>query len=282
MLTMLTNTFAKGDINALTSKLLHSSCWQQHNVKHYGEDQLRSIPQNWLATAGRRNVVASQLVEQDGHMAINLTLSADDNNHAINYTFWLETNGEFIKSAVAMIDTPALAKATGQDEESLIKMLPTPDAQVIVDYDQQDHLQNELAIPSHIASLNADVALLLDAWWSIWAKSQLASIDELYDAKATIQLPGVEATQDANGLFNFVLAKYNRLSRVFAQLEHVLADDNRIAIKWYLDGDENGQRIRVPMLTMLTLQQGKIAHELTTTDVLAFQKRYPKSFLFHG
>ncbi|TLU66904.1 nuclear transport factor 2 family protein [Thalassotalea litorea] len=282
MLTALTNTFAKGDIQALANKLLHSTCWQQHNVKHYGEDQLRSIVQNWLATMGRSDVVASQVIKQDSQIAANLTFRHTTTNVDINYTFWLESNGEVIKSIVAMIDTPALALATGQDEATLTQMLPDADALIIADYDQQDHLQGELAIPSTISALNADLASLLDSWWSIWSKNQLAAIDTVYDANAAIKLPGNETQVNSSDLFDFVLARLTRLSRAFAQLEQVLVDGEQVAIKWYLDGDENGQRVRVPMLTMLSLEQGKIQQELTTTDILAFQKRFPHSSMFQG
>ncbi|QDP00998.1 nuclear transport factor 2 family protein [Thalassotalea sp. PS06] len=280
MLTALINTFCRGDIAVFTDNLLHSSAWQQHNKNHYGEDQLRSVPQHWLSIAGRCELKQTKMIHQDQFMAIDLTFIQPVTNKDIHYTFWLETNNKVIKSASATIDTLALADASGIDEASLIKQLPTPDPLIIADYDQQDHLQSELVKPSSICNADSSTSQLLDLWWSVWAKSELHTIQQVYDENAKIKLPTIESEVNGDGLFDFVLAKFNHLTRVFVQLEHVIVEQNKAAVKWYLDGDDAGQRIRVPMTTLLNFHHGKVNEELTTTDVLAFQKRFPASTLF--
>lgn len=280
MLNSLVNAFTQGDLSGLNSKLLHSTCWSQHNTKAYGEDQLKSIPLNWLTLAGRCQLITSNSVSANNYSVINLQLGLQNTKQPVNYTFWLETNGQVIKSVEAMLDTKQLALANNQPIEQVSQALPSPDTFVLQDYDQQDHLQEEFAKPSNVAQLSEQQATLLDNWWEIWSKAQLASIDSVYHPNADIQLPGLLAVTDKNRLFDFVLNKFSNLSRAFAQIERVVVEDNNIAIKWFLDGDEKGQRIRAPFISMLTIDDNQIKAELTTTDILAYAKRFSQSELF--
>jgi hypothetical protein len=281
MLNSLINAFTQGDLSGLNSKLLHSTCWSQHNTKGYGEDQLKSIPLNWLTLAGRCQLITSNSVSANNQSVINLQLGLQNTKQPVNYTFWLETNGQVIKYVEAMLDTKQLALANNQSIEQVIQALPCPDTFVLQDYDQQDHLQEEFAKPSNVAQLSEQQATLLDNWWEIWSKAQLASIDSVYQADADIQLPGLMASTNRNGLFDFVLNKFSHLSRAFAQIEKVVVEDNNVAIKWFLDGDEKGQRIRAPFISMLTIDNSQIKAELTTTDILAYTKRFSQSALFN-
>lgn len=282
MLDTFINTFTKGDLFGLRSKLLHSTCWAQHNAKAFGEDKLQSIPLNWLTLAGRCKVENYQNIVDGKQQVINLRLMPENGKNLINYSFWLKTNGEVIKSVDATIDTMQLAFSTNQSTEKIMQELPQPDAFVIQDYDQQDHLQDELAKPSNISSLNASMAKVLDTWWSIWSKAQLSAIEEIYHPTAEINLPANTASINSAGLFNFILAKFNRLTRNFCQLESIAVEGNQAALKWHLDGDENGKKIRAPFVTILTIENGKISKEITTTDILAYINRFSESELFNG
>lgn len=281
MLNSLINAFTQGNLSGLTSKLLHSTCWSQHNTKAYGEDQLKSIPLNWLTLAGRCQLIMSNSICANKQTVINLQLALQNTEQPVNYTFWLETNGQVIKSIEAMLDTKQLVLASNKSIEQVIRALPCPDTFVLQDYDQQDHLQEEFAKPSNVGQLSEQQAILLDNWWEIWSKAQLASIDSIYLSNADIQLPGLMVSTDRNGLFDFVLSKFSHLSRAFAQIERVVVEDNKVAIKWFLDGDEKGQRIRAPFISMLIIDNNQIKAELTTTDILAYTKRFSESELFN-
>lgn len=282
MLNTFINTFTQGDLEDLKSKLLHSTCWSQHNAKAFGEDKLQSIPLNWLTLTGRCTVQSSINICDNKQQVFNLSLLPKNGNNAINYTFWLKTNGKVIKSVDAIVDTMQVALSTNQTAEKVKQQLPQPDALVIQDYDQQDHLQDELAKPSNIASLDNKMAETLDTWWSIWSKAQLSAIGDVYQQNAEISLPATSNCIHLDGLFDFVLAKFNRLTRRFCQLESLAIEGNHVAIKWHLDGDENGSKVRAPFISILTIENDKISKEITTTDILAFINRFPLSELFNG
>lgn len=282
MLNTLINTFTKGDLIGFKSTLLHSTCWAQHSAKAFGEDKLQSIPLNWLTLAGKCQVKSSINITDGNQQVINLSLMPENGKNLINYTFWLKTNGKVIKAVDAIVDTMQLAFSTSQSADKVKQQLPQPDAFVIQDYDQQDHLQDELAIPSNIAPLNSELAAVLDTWWSIWSKSQLSAISDIYHDNAEINLPATSTSINPDGLFNFVLGKFNCLTRSFCQLESIAIEGNQVALKWYLDGDENGNKIRAPFITMLTIDNGKISQEITTTDILAYINRFGDSVLFNS
>jgi len=125
------------------------------------------------------------------------------------------------------------------------------------------------------------MANVLDTWWSIWSKAQLSAIEEVYHPTAEINLPANTKSIKPAGLFNFILSKFNHLTRIFCQLESIAVEGNQVALKWYLDGDENGKKIRVPFVTILTIENGSISEEMTTTDILAYVNRFSGSELFN-
>ena len=281
MISTLVNAFTKGDLAELNTKLLHSTCWQQHNAKAFGQDKLQAIVINWLKATGQCKVVEQNLVSQGQQQLVSLKLQPCNSDKTVNYSFWLETNGEVIKSVSAVVDTMQLAFATEQTAEKVAQMLPTPDAFVLQDYDQQDHLQQDLATPSNVAKLDAKQAEILESWWAVWSNAQLSAISAIYTDDAKVELPGLTSNSSSADLFKYVLGKYSHLTRIFCQLEQVILDNEQVAVKWYLDGDENGTRIRVPFITLLTLKQGKIVADNTTSDILAHINRFNDSEFFN-
>lgn len=282
MIDTIKNAFTKGDLAALRAKLLHSTSWSQHNTKAFGEDKLQGVVLNWLKLAGQCEVKNTLSISQGEQQVISLALQPENSNSSIAYTLWLETNGNVIKSVNAIVDTVQLSLATDKASEQVIQSLPKPDAFVLQDYDQQDHLQSELAVPSNVAKLSAEHKTVLDAWWSIWSKAQLAAIADVYQDSASISLPGSLNSATPADLFNYALAKFSKVTRAFAQLEQVVVEGEQVAVKWYLDGDENGQRIRAPFITLLTIENGKITAEQTNCDIFAFINRFNQSELFNG
>lgn len=280
MLDMLIKTFTKGDVAGYRSSLLHSAFWSQHNTKMFGEEKLASVPLNWLIAAGRCQVVQSLVVQQVNISVIHLKLKIQDYDSPVNYTFWLHNNGKVIKSVYAILDTLQLSVAKNTHVDKLILSLPEPDPLVIPDYDQQDNLQGELTIPSDVIPGPCSLNILIDSWWSIWSSSQLSMINDVYTEKSEIFLPGTFEPKCNNDIFEFVLSIKSKLTRFFCQIEEIVIEDNNAAIKWFIDGDESGQKIRLPLMTILKTNGEKITSELTTCDILAFNKRHRLSALF--
>lgn len=280
MLEAIVSALTLGDIHALKSKMLHSTSWLQHHAKAYGEDKHNKIILQWLSLAGQCRVDTSSVITQGLQQVVHLKLTPANAKHSISYTLWLETNGKHIKSIDAVVDTIQLKNTTSHTFKDLLASLPRPDAFVLLDYDQQDHLQNELASPSNIASMTQPIARLLDKWWSIWQCAQLSTIKDVYHVQAQLSLPGSDKPQTTGELFTFALQKFNLLTRPFAQLEKLVVANNKVAIKWHLDGDEQYGRIRVPFVTLLTLEGDKIIADHTSCDIVAHQKRFEHSSLF--
>jgi hypothetical protein len=280
MLDMLIKAFTQGDVAGYKSSLLHSSFWSQHNTKMFGEDKLTSVPLTWLMSAGRCQVLQSLVVQQANTSVIHLKLKTQDYDLPINYTYWLHNNGKAIKSVYAIVDTLQLSIAKNATVDEITLSLPEPDPLIIPDYDQQDNLQGEFAIPSSIISELCSLSVLLDSWWSIWSNSQLSIIDDVYTEKSDISLPGSFQQKSRSDIFEFVLSIKSKLTRVFCQLEDVVIEGNDAAIKWFIDADELGQKVRVPLITILKTNGKHITSEITTCDILAFNKRHYHSKLF--
>lgn len=280
MLEIIINAFTKGNLVGLKSKLLHSTSWAQHNVKAYGENKLQRIIVDWLTLVGRSEVLSQNVIRQGDNCVISINLKPIDTEQTVSYLLWLETNGNVIKSIYAIADTEQIRQIKSLSAEQIMSALPQPDAFELPDYDQQDHLQGDLATPSNIANRDHDFLKLLDHWWAIWSKFQLSAIEQMYSGNAEIELPGKQNKCSHSELFDFVLSIASKLDRPFAQLEHVILENNNAAIKWHLDGDLTGNKVRLPFITLLTLNDGKIISEQTTCDIWAFNKRFSESQLF--
>jgi hypothetical protein len=280
MLDSIINAFTKGDLADLNAKMLHSAYWAQHNAKLYGPEKLNTILANWFTLAGKCTVLDYQTVKHNNHYVIHLTLESENKNGTINYIFWLETDQLVIKSVQALVDTAQLAEVSMHELIKISDSLPTADPLMISDYDQQDHLQDDIAWPSKLIGKNNEKAEVLDGWWAIWSQKQLSNINKFYNANAVINLSGNKHPQKKALLFDFVLSKANKLTRTFTQLEDIAVDGQHVAIKWFLDGDEASSKIRLPFITLLTIENNKITRDTTTCDILAFNKHFPASALF--
>lgn len=280
MLDLIVNAFTKGELAGLNSKLLHSAYWSQHDAKLYGSEKLNTILSNWLTFAGRCTSVSHQTVQQGHHHIIYLKFQTENSTNVINTVFWLQSNQLALKSVYAIVDTVQLANASQYELQQISASLPASDPLVISDYDQQDHLQNDLAWPSRLISKHNEKAEILDAWWAIWCQKQLANVDNIYSENAIIELPGAKQPLNRGVLYDFVLSKTFRLTRIFTQLEDIAIDGEHVAIKWFLDGDEDSNKIRLPFITLLTIKDNGITNDTTICDILAFNKSFPISKLF--
>jgi ketosteroid isomerase-like protein len=280
MLDSIINAFTKGDLADLNSKMLHSAYWGQHNAKFYGSEKLNMILGNWFALTGKCTVLTHQTIKQNNHYVVHLTFEPTNKTGIINYVFWLETNQKMLKSVLAIVDTVQLAAVNKGDTEKVSNNLPATDPLVISDYDQQDHLQGDIAWPSSLIGKQTQNVEILDQWWAIWSQKQLANINTLYNDNAVINLPGDKHPQKRDQLFEFVLSKINTLTRIFTQLEDIAIDGQDVAIKWFLDGDEGDDKIRLPFITLLKIENNRITVDTTICDILAFNKNFSASRVF--
>lgn len=280
MLNSIINAFTKGDIKSLDSLLLHSAYWSQHDAKLYGSEKLNMIVGNLLSVVGKTTIVAHQSIRQANHYVINLNIKPENGGNSVNYILWLECNQQLIKSVNAIVDSVQLANLSKRGAKSISDNLPIADPLIISDYDQQDHLQNELAWPSNLIAGHDDKIEILDQWWSIWIQRQLANIDEVYAEDAIVNLPGQTKQTNRQGLFDFVLSVTSKLTRVFTQIEDIAVEDKHVAIKWFLDADEVKGKVRLPFITLLEIDNGKIVSDTTLCDILSFNKRFIHSRIF--
>jgi ketosteroid isomerase-like protein len=280
MLYSIINAFTKGDLADLNSKMLHSAYWEQHNAKFYGSEKLNMILGNWFALTGTCTVLSHQTIKQNNHYVVYLTFEPTNKNGTVNYVFWLETNQLMVKSVLAIVDTVQLVVLNHNNPEKVSDNLPSADPLVISDYDQQDNLQNNIAWPSNLIGEQTHNIEILDQWWAIWSQKQLANINALYNDDAVINLPGDKHPQKRERLFEFVLSKINTLTRIFTQLEDIAIEGQDVAIKWFLDGDEGENKIRLPFITLLKIENNKITVDTTVCDILAFNKNFSASQVF--
>jgi hypothetical protein len=280
MLNSIINAFTKGDIKGLDAKLLHSAYWSQHNAKLYGSEKLNTIVGNFLSLVGKVTIIPRQSIRQDNYYVIHLVLEPENSSSNVNYILWLETDQQLIKSVNSIIDTVQLATLSNLSVQSISDNLPTADPLVISDYDQQDHLQNELAWPSNLITGNDKKIKILDQWWSIWIQRQLANIDKVYAENALVSLPGQAEQSNRQGIFDFVLSVTSKLTRVFTQIEDIVIEDTHVAIKWFLDGDESSGKVRLPFFTVLEIDNGQIVSDTTVCDILSFNKYFNQSRIF--
>lgn len=280
MLDSIINAFTEGDLADLNSKMLHSSYWGQHNAKFYGAEKLNMILGNWFALTGKCTVLTHQTIKQNNHYVVHLRFEPTNKIGVINYVFWLETNQKMLKSVRAIVDTVQLATINKGSADKVSGYLPPADPLVISDYDQQDHLQHDIAWPSGLVGKQTQNAEILDQWWAIWSQKQLANINTLYNDNAIINLPGDKQPQKRDQLFEFVLSKINTLTRIFTQLEDIAIDGQDVAIKWFLDGDEGENKVRLPFITLLKIENNKVTVDTTVCDILAFNKNFSASRVF--
>jgi hypothetical protein len=76
------------------------------------------------------------------------------------------------------------------------------------------------------------------------------------------------------------------MNRSYCQLENICVDkdENSLAVKWHIDGDyiDNGKikRIRVPVISVLMIENKRIVEEQLQIDWLALYKQYGLSYPF--
>ena len=275
----ITNLYTEGDLNGLRGQLLHSTAWIQHQQTAYGEDQITRIWMTWLANCGLSTCKEQVVISNNEQSLILLSLLPDEGGNEVRLGLWTWHNEQYFKRIVCQVDTSLMRSATGLDEAALLEMLPSPDPLIIGDYDQQKHPHHVDVEPGDLAKLGDQVVPVLKGWWTLWQREQLANIRQFYSEDALIQLPGVPGSASHQDLLSFCSDWFMRLSRRFCQPESVICDTHdpgSIAVLWNMEGDmpaANGiRRVRMPVINLLQIADGRIQRDTMLTDPLALQK----------
>lgn len=279
---VISGIYTEGNLQRIRHLLLHSSSWQQGQFTAYGESQHSRLWINWLTQCGVSDITRVCQVDNDlGRSAILLEMKPAKSSLPTRAIFWLHHNGEHIKSVDVSVDTHLLQDGLGGDSGALATWWPNPDPLIISDYDQQLHPKTAHASPSDFFESLPSHISVLEQWWEVWQTMQLSHIWQLYTPDSDIFLPGKVDSTSADGLFAFVSQQLNQVTRHYCQIEDIIFDqqaDSRFAIKWNLEGDvrtETGvHRVRLPFMSLLELDQGKIKSEYLIFDQIAFNKQF--------
>jgi len=280
MFKQLIELYTHGDLDKIRGNILHSTAWRQHDFTSYGNSQ---IEKQWLKSIeqfGFNQLESSLTVSGDNYSALCFELSNKNNEGHINISLFFEHNESHIKRVNCIVDTISLAQLMNVNNEELINILPIPDPLLVSQFDHQLHPQSNHAKPKDLVSLPSEMAAAVDRWWNIWQASQLAGFDTLYEKSAHVNIAGSGAKNSYEQLRNFRIKLSNALGRSYCQLENICFDptEKTVAVSWQIDGDylDNGimKRIRIPVMSFLTIEDGKISGEKFQVDWLSLSKRF--------
>lgn len=286
MFNNLIELYTRGDIAQLSSNILHSTSWKQHDFTAYGNMQIEKLWLKSLEQFGFLTLSKKQTVQGDEFSALYFELTNDEANQSVSITFFLEHNNVHIKRLHCIVDTISLAKLLNLTPAQVVAALPSPDPLFLSQFDHQMHPQSYHAMPSDICDMPKDIDQVITQWWSIWQEKHLASFEKIYHADAQVNIAGFGTNQGYGALIQFQLKLHNRMNRNYCQLEQLCVDEkqNTIAIQWHIDGDylENDiiKRIRLPITSIIKLENNLIVDEQFQVDWLALCKGFNLSYPF--
>jgi hypothetical protein len=286
MFNNLIELYTRGDIAQLSSKILHSTSWKQHDFTAYGNMQIEKLWLKSLEQFGFFTLSKKQTVQGDKFSALYVELTNDEANQSVSITFFLEHNNVHIKRLHCIVDTVSLAKLLNLTPAQVIVALPSPDPLFLSQFDHQMHPQSYHAMPSDICDMPKGIDQVITQWWNIWQEKHLASFEKIYHADAQVNIAGFGTNQGYGALIQFQLKLHNRMNRNYCQLEQLCVDEkqNTIAIQWHIDGDylENNsiKRIRLPITSIIKLENNLIVDEKFQVDWLALCKGFNLSYPF--
>ncbi len=286
MFNNLIELYTRGDISQLSSNILHSSSWKQHDFTAYGNMQIEKLWLKSLEQFGFFTLSKKQTVQGKEFSALYFELTNDEANQSVSITFFLEHNNVHIKRLHCIVDTVRLAQLLNLTPEQVIAELPSPDPLFLSQFDHQMHPQSYHAMPSDICDMPKDIAQVMTQWWNIWQEKHLASFEKTYHADAQVNISGFGTNQGYGALIQFQLTLHNRMNRNYCQLEQLCFDEekNTVAIQWHIDGDylesDTIKRIRIPITSIIRLEHNLIVEEQFQVDWLALCKGFDLSYPF--
>lgn len=280
MFNTLIELYTKGNITNLQNMLLHSSSWQQHGFTAYGETQIKNLWLNSLNDFGFGDINHKITVDDGKFATIYCLFATEDNQEPVRLIINFEHNNSHIKRVKCTIDSISYLNSLESNEQHFMANLPTADPIIISQFDHQQHPHTFHAQPSDIAELQENQQLI-NTWWQLWQCQQFPNIDDIYADDAQINLPSANASNKKQDLRNFILGLSHQLNRSYCQLERIVIDQqncNNMSISWQIDADieqnNNKVRVRLPVQTMLIIDQGKITKEEICIDWHAAMKQF--------
>ena len=285
MFNELIELYTKGDTNKLSSKLLHSSAWKQHDFTAYGDMQTEKLWLKSLEQFGFLTLTKQLAVQGSSYSSIYFELS-DNEGKSVSVTCFFEHNNLHIKRLHCIIDTLGLSKLMDKTAEQIVAQLPAADPLLLSQFDHQLHPQSYHAMPNDICEMPQGINDVVTQWWSIWQDKQFANIENVYQPKAEINIAGFDSNEGLTALRTFQLKLHNRMNRSYCQLENICFDrqQNTVAVQWHVDGDylDSGEikRIRIPVLSLLSIDNNAIIEEQLQVDWLAICKSFNLTYPF--
>lgn len=277
------NLWANGDFNEARKRLLHTTSWVQHGRTAFGDELIARQWMRWQTLAGPSRLVETLDLQSKDQRVLLFTLRPEGTDAEVRLALWTWTNGVHFRQVHCLVDTQALGRARGLADEDLIAALPTPDPLIISEYDQATHPHHVDVRPSQLARLDGGQGAALDGWWQLWTESQLANLDEYWTADADIRLPGTTEATDRSGLRRFFTQEVALWQRRACQPEAVIAQGSSVGVLWHIDCDlatgNDGaplRRVRIPVISILGIDGGRITRETMVCDLLAVEKNRPQ------
>lgn len=286
MFNKLIELYTQGDVAQLSSSILHSTSWRQHDFTAYGNMQIEKLWLKSLEQFGFLTLTKKLTVDGNEFSAIYFELANDDTQQSVSLTFFLEHNNTHIKRLHCIIDTVKLSQLLNLTPEKFVDELISPDPLFLSQFDHQMHPQSYHAVPSDICTLPDNIAPTITQWWNIWQEKHLASFEHVYHDDVIVNIAGIGSNTSYVALRHFQLKLHNRMNRSYCQLEHMCIDEkqNTVAIQWHVDGDYlNGnsiKRIRIPVTSILHIENQKIIEEQLQVDWLAICKSFSLPYPF--
>jgi len=286
MFSKLIELYTRGDIAQISSSILHSTSWKQHDFTAYGNMQIEKLWLKSLEQFGFLTLSKKQTVKGEEFSALYFELTNDETNQSVSISFFLEHNNVHIKRLHCIVDTVRLAKLLNITTDQVIAALPSSDPLFLSQFDHQMHPQSYHAMPSDICDMPKEINQVMTQWWSIWQEKHLAGFENIYHADAEVNIAGFGTSQGYAALRQFQLKLHNRMNRNYCQLEQLCVDKNQntVAIQWHIDGDylENNtiKRIRIPVISVIRLENNLIVEEQFQVDWLAICKGFNLSYPF--
>ena len=113
---------------------------------------------------------------------------------------------------------------------------------------------------------------LVRRWLDAWASLDFATMDELFDAAYTVN----GAPVGAEGVKQAVLALHAALAPVTVTLDDLIAEGDRVVVRWTLRGQHNGlflglaptgKRVHLAGINIYRIAQGRIVSNYEQVNI---------------